>query len=163
MALRPVDSLSEEGPHRAAGQLVLVEFAIGDRRRHVVGGGMIGPQPGPGDHLANRLVVGSVLRELLPQPVRKAVATIDHELPRFVADETAGQSLGEVVGKSTVGEQSGRPLIEPIGRGVRLEDANFFQRGDRAAERERQASQHLQLVGPGRPACEALSFHADSK
>src|SRR5580704_10989236 len=100
VALRTVDSLPQECADSAAGKLVLVKLAVGDGGRHIVGRGVIGPQAGPRNHLASHLIVGPIFFELLPQPVGKAVAAKDDELPAFVADEAASQSLGEVVGET---------------------------------------------------------------
>ena len=110
---------------------------------------MVGPKAGLGDHPPGQLVVGRVLRKLLPEPIDEPVAAKNDRLAHLRADKAPRQPLGEIVGKPLVGQQSDRPPIETAGGGAGFEFTNLLQRWNRAAQSQRKPAEDLQIVRAG--------------
>ncbi len=150
VALSAIDPLTEKRARRASRQLIPVKFAVGHGRRDVIRRGVIGPKTGLGNDLPSHFIVRRVLCELLPQPIDKSIPPINDDLADVSADVAPRQSLGEIVGKAIVGQETRGPAIQASRCAVRLEFANLLERRDRAAQGERKSAEDLQLVGTRR-------------
>ena len=150
VALGTIEPCPEEHPRHPAGEFVGIDDAVSRRLSDEVHRRGVGPQTTGGDHLAHRLVPGTVGRDLIGKPRREAVAAKDDELAFLIPHQGRGQTAGERIGRPTVGKERRQCPIDRPRRGVGLEPADLLERRDRSAKRQPQPAEDREIVGSGR-------------